>query len=105
MGFAKLLLKMIGSLVLAVQPGPGVLTTSSPRLGTVSGTVVIVMEVVVLLLKMTGCVVQDVLPKPGVPTTSNLDLVTVHGVVEAAKRLTSVPVGKYCQLRVCSRLS
>jgi len=92
MGFAKLLLKMIGSLVLAVQPGPGVLTTSSPRLGTVSGTVVIVMEVVVLLLKMTGCVVQDVLPKPGVPTTSNLDLVTVHGVVEAAKRLTSVPV-------------
>ena len=81
LGFAVLLQRMIGSLVLAVQPRPGVLTTSSPRLGTVSGGEGVV-EVVVLLLKMIGSLVQDVLLKPGVPTTSNLDLETVPGVVE-----------------------
>jgi len=104
LGFAVLLQRMIGSLVLAVVPEPGVLTTSSPRLGTVNGGEGVV-EAVVLLLKMIGSLVQDVLPKLGVLTTSNLDLVTVPGVVMIAKRLTSVPVGEYCQLRVYSRLS
>ena len=95
---------MIGSLVLAVQLRPGVQTTSSPRLGTVSGGEGVV-DSVVQLLKMIGSLVQVVLPKPGVPTTSNLDQEIVPGVVGSAKRLTSVPVGEYCQLRACSRLS
>ena len=80
-------------------------TTSNPLLGTVSGTVTLVVEVAVLLLKMIGCVVQDVPPRPGVPTTSSLELEIVHGVGGTAKKLTSAPVGEYCQLRACSRLS
>ena len=65
-----------------------------------SGRVTLVMEVAVQLLKMIGCVVQDVQPRPGVPTTSSLDLGIVPGVVGTAKKLTSVPVGEYCQLGV-----
>ena len=85
---------MIGSLVLAVQLRPGVQTTSSPRLGTVSGGEGVV-DSAVLLLQMVGNLVQDVLPKPGVPMTSNPDQEIVHGVAGSAKRVTSVLVGEY----------